>query len=242
MSTTAQEAKNPQKDMAVGILGSLAICTVLYILVSLVMTGLVKYTQLSVPDPIAVAVNAAGPGLHWMRWPVKIGAIAGLSSVVLVLLLGQSRIFYSMGRDGLLPPQFAKVHPRFKTPYIPTIMAGILAIAVSGTFPVQLLGELVSIGTLLAFMIVCAGVMVLRYTHPNIHRAFRTPWVPVVPILGALTAFAQMASLPLGTWTRLIVWMLIGFVIYYFYSRKHSRLPDGPASVVAKVSEGPAAK
>jgi APA family basic amino acid/polyamine antiporter len=224
ISTTAQEAKNPQRDMPIGILGSLAVCTVLYILVSLVMTGLVPYTSLSVPDPIAVAVNAAGPGLAWLRPYIKIGAIAGLTSVVLVLLLGQPRIFFAMSHDGLLPKVFSRVHPRFKTPDITTIVTGVVAMAVAGALPIQILGELVSIGTLLAFVIVCIGVLVLRHTHPEFPRSFRTPWVPVVPVLGALLALAQMFSLPWDTWLRLLVWMAIGFVIYFSYSHWHSRL------------------
>ncbi len=224
VSTTAQEAKNPRRDMPIGILGSLAICSVLYVLVAIVMTGMVKYTQLSVPDPMAVAVDAAGPGLYWLRPLIKIGAIAGLTSVILVLLLGQPRIFYSMSRDGLLPPLFSRVHPRFQTPYITTLATGGAAAVFAGMAPIQLLGELVSIGTLLAFVIVCLGVLVLRRTHPEFPRAFKTPLMPFVPILGAVLALAQMISLPLDTWLRLIIWMGIGFVIYFGYSRRHSLL------------------
>jgi APA family basic amino acid/polyamine antiporter len=224
VSTAAQEARNPQRDMPIGILGSLAVCTAVFILMSGVLTGIMKYTSLSVPDPIAVAVNAAGPGIAWLRPFIKFGAIAGLSSVVLVLLMAQPRVFFAMARDGLLPSAFARVHPRFKTPYVPTILTGCVAIAVSGVFPINILGELVSIGTLLAFVIVCIGVLVLRYRHPEIPRVFRTPWVPFVPIAGAIVTILQMAFLPLDTWIRLIVWMAIGMVIYFFYSRKHSRL------------------
>ncbi len=224
VSTAAQEARNPQRDMPIGILGSLAICTIIFILMSGVLTGIMKYTNLAVPDPIAVAVNAAGPGIAWLRPFIKLGAIAGLSSVVLVLLMAQPRVFFSMARDGLLPAAFARVHPRFKTPYIPTILTGCTAIAVSGLFPINILGELVSIGTLLAFVIVCVGVLVLRYRHPEIPRVFRTPWVPFVPIAGALVTMLQMVFLPFDTWIRLFVWMAIGIVIYFFYSRRHSRL------------------
>ena len=224
VSTAAQEARNPQRDMPIGILGSLAICTIIFILMTGVLTGMMKYTNLAVPDPIAVAVNAAGPGIAWLRPFIKLGAIAGLSSVVLVLLMAQPRVFFSMARDGLLPAAFARVHSRFKTPYIPTILTGCAAIVVSGLFPINILGELVSIGTLLAFVIVCLGVLVLRYRNPEIPRVFRTPWVPFVPIAGALVTLLQMVFLPFDTWMRLFVWMAIGIVIYFFYSRKHSRL------------------
>jgi len=231
VSTAAQEARNPQRDMPIGILGSLVICTIIFILMTGVLTGIMKYTNLAVPDPVAVAVNAAGPGIAWFRPFIKIGAIAGLSSVVLVLLMAQPRVFFSMARDGLLPVGFARVHPRFKTPYIPTILTGCTAAMVSGLFPINILGELVSIGTLLAFVIVCVGVLVLRYRHPEIPRVFRTPWVPFVPIAGAFVTLLQMVFLPVDTWIRLFVWMAIGMVIYFFYSRKHSRLrilsPEG---------------
>lgn len=224
VSTAAQEAKNPQRDMPIGIMGSLAICTVLYIAVSLVLTGIVKYDQLNVPDPIAVGVNAAGEGLMWLRPFIKIGAIAGLSSVILVMLMGQPRIFYTMSKDGLLPPIFSHVHPKFKTPWLASIMTGVLAMVIAGLFPIGLLGELVSIGTLLAFVIVCAGVWVLRYTDPNIPRPFRTPLVPIVPLLGILSCGFLMFRLPVDTWARLIIWMLLGVLIYFAYGRKHSVL------------------
>jgi len=224
VSTAAQEAKNPQKDMPVGILGSLGISTVLYILVAIVMTGIVSYTALNVADPVAVAVDAMGQSMFWLRPIVKIAAIAGLSSVILVMLLGQPRIFHTMSKDGLLPPVFSKVHPRFKTPYISTIITGSVAMVIAGILPISILGELVSIGTLLAFIIVCLSVLVLRKSKPDIHRPFRTPWVPVVPILGAVICFLQMAALPLDTWLRLIIWMGIGFCIYFFYGRYHSKV------------------
>jgi APA family basic amino acid/polyamine antiporter len=223
VSTAAQEAKNPQKDMPWGILGSLVICTIIYILVGLVMTGIVSYKELNTPAPIAVAVNAAGNGLNWLRPLIKTGAIAGLSSVILVMLMGQPRIFYSMSRDGLLPASFSRVHKKYKTPYITTIITGAVAMVVAGLFPIGLLGELVSIGTLLAFVIVCGGILVLRYKKPELERPFKTPLFPIVPILGILSSLSLMYFLPGDTWIRLIVWMVIGIVIYFGYSKKHSK-------------------
>ena len=224
VSTTAQEAINPKRDLPIGILVSLAICTILYVVVSLVLTGIVNYTELNVPAPIALAIDKAGKALFWLRPIIKIGAIAGLSSVVMVLLLGQSRIFYSMASDGLLWKSFAKTHPKFKTPHITSIVTGIFATVFAGLFPIGLLGELVSIGTLLAFVIVSIGLLILRKKEPNAPRKFRTPWVPYIPILGAIICLAQMASLPADTWVRLIVWMLLGFAIYFFYGIKHSHV------------------
>jgi basic amino acid/polyamine antiporter, APA family len=224
VSTAAQEAVNPQKDMPFGILGSLVVCTILYILVGLVMTGIVPYLQLNNPAPIAVAIDATGDGLAWLRPIIKIGALAGLSSVILVMLMGQPRIFFSMAKDGLLPKSFGKVHPKYKTPYITTILTGAVAMLVAGIFPIGLLGELVSIGTLLAFVIVCGGVLVLRYKQPNINRPFKTPFFPIVPILGMLSSLALMYFLPIDTWIRLIVWMALGVIIYFGYSRKHSKV------------------
>ncbi len=224
ISTVAQEVKNPQRDMPWGILGSLVICTIIYILVGFVMTGMVSYTALNTAAPIAVAVDSAGDSLTWLRTPIKIGAIAGLSSVILVQLLGQTRIFYSMSNDGLLPPAFGKVHSKFKTPYITTIVTGFFAMMVAGLFPINLLGELVSIGTLLAFVLVCAGVLVLRYKNPELHRPFKTPLFPFVPIMGILTSLGVMFTLPGDTWIRLIVWMGIGILIYFLYSVRKSKL------------------
>jgi basic amino acid/polyamine antiporter, APA family len=224
VSTTAQEAKNPQRDMPLGILGSLSISTVLYILVAAVLTGVVSYSLLNVADPIAVGVDSMGSGLYWLRPIIKIAAIAGLSSVILVMMLGQPRIFYSMAKDGLLPPIFAKVHSKFKTPYISQIITGIVALILAGILPINILGELVSIGTLLAFVIVCAGVIVLRWQKPNITRPFKTPLVPLVPILGGGICLLQMYSLPLDTWLRLVIWMALGFLIYFTYSVRHSQL------------------
>ncbi|HEY9229809.1 MAG TPA: amino acid permease [Gemmatimonadaceae bacterium] len=224
VSTAAQEAKNPQRDMPIGILASLGICTVLYILMALVMTGLTSYKNLNVPHPVFVAIEAAGPSLKWLTYFINIGAIMGLASVVLVMLMGQPRIFYSMSRDGLLPSVFGKVHPKFQTPYVTTIITGVVAALVAGFFPIALLGELVSIGTLLAFVIVCFGVMVLRYARPNIPRPFRTPLVPLVPILGIAICGYMMSSLPGDTWIRLIVWMVLGLLIYFLYGKAHSRV------------------
>jgi basic amino acid/polyamine antiporter, APA family len=215
VSVAAQEAKNPQKDMPTGILASLAICTLLYIVVSLVLTGIVPYTSLNVPDPIAVGIDATG--LSWLKPLVKLGAIAGLSSVILVMVMAQPRIFYAMARDGLLPPVFKKIHPTFKTPHITTMVTGVAVAITAGLFPIGVLGHMVSIGTLLAFAIVCAGVLVLRYKQPHLDRPFRVPGMPVVPILGALFCFWLMYSLPGETWLRLAIWLVIGLAIYFLY-------------------------
>ena len=224
VSTAAQEAKRPQRDVPIGILVSLGVCAVLYVAVAIVLTGLVPYQQLNVPHPMAVGIDAAGPALAWMRPLVKLGAIAGLSSVILVLMLGQSRIFYAMSRDGLLPAKFGAIHSTFKTPWLATTITGVVSLAMAAIFPIGFLGELVSIGALLAFIMVCAGVWVMRITKPEAHRPFRTPWVPAVPILGILFAGAQMAALPRDTWIRLVLWMAIGLVVYFTYGRRHSKL------------------
>ncbi|MDD3078340.1 MAG: amino acid permease [Paludibacter sp.] len=224
VSTTSQEAINPKRDMPIGILVSLLVCTILYIAVSLVLTGIVNYKELNVAAPIAVAIDKFGKSMLWLSPVVKIGAIAGLSSVVLVLLMGQSRIFYTMAHDGLLWERFAKVHPKYKTPHVTTIVTGVFSALFAGLFPIGLLGELVSIGTLLAFVIVSIGIIILRKSEPNAPRAFKTPWVPFVPIMGATICFVEMASLPRDTWIRLLVWMAIGFVIYFTYGIKHSKV------------------
>jgi APA family basic amino acid/polyamine antiporter len=222
VSTAAQEAKNPKRDMPIGILGSLAICTVLYLATSFLLTGVVKYTQLNVAAPVAVGMEATG--LAWGTYLVLIGSIMGLSTVMLVMLLGQSRVFYSMSRDGLLPPWAGKIHPRFRTPYISSITVGIFVAVFAAVIPIGILGELVSIGTLLAFVIVCAGVWILRRKQPELHRPFKTPMVPLVPILGILISLGLMAGLPLNTWLRLFVWLVIGMAIYFGYGRSHSKV------------------
>jgi len=224
VSTAAQETKNPQRNLPIGILASLAVCTVLYILMALVLTGVAHYSELNVAEPVYVAISKAGESVSWLRPIISVGAIAGLSSVVLVMLMGQPRIFFAMSRDGLLPPVFGKVHKKYNTPWLATIITGSLAALVAGLFPIGLLGELVSIGTLFAFVIVCAGVLVLRYRRPELPRPFKTPWVPVVPVLGILCCGGLMAGLGLDTWLRLFAWMTLGLAIYFFYGRHHSRL------------------
>jgi len=228
VSTAAQEAKNPAKDMPKGILGSLVICTILYIAVAAVLSGLVNYKNLNVPDPIAVGIDTTG--IRWGSLLVKIGALGGLSSTMVVMLLGQSRVLFSMSSDGLLPRAFSAIHSRFRTPYISSIMVGLFVGFFAGVLPVSILGELVSIGTLLAFVIVCAGVWILRRRNPALPRPFRTPWVPFVPIMGILISGYMMVSLPLDTWIRLVVWLVIGMFIYFFYGRSHSRVQQGQAA------------
>jgi APA family basic amino acid/polyamine antiporter len=225
VSTAAQETKNPQKDLIWGMIGSLVICGILFVAMSVVLCGMVDYKELRVDAPVVYALEkAAGDGLKWLRMAVELAVLAGLSSVILVLLMGQPRIFLSMAKDGLLPPVFAKVHPKFRTPYITTIMTGLLCSVMAGFLPLNLLGELVPIGTLLAFTVVCIGVVVLRKTRPDMPRPFRTPLVPLIPILGALICVAQTVLLPSDTWLRLIIWMALGVVVYFLYGRKHSHL------------------
>jgi APA family basic amino acid/polyamine antiporter len=231
VSTAAQEAKNPQRDMPIGILGSLMVCTVLYVVVSAVMVGLVPYAQLGVPAPMAVAIDAAKaqsagsllePLLRVLPFMVKLGAIAGLSSVMVVMMMSMPRIFYAMAKDGLLPAFAKKIHPKFRTPHITTVITGVFVSIASGLLPVDILSEMVSIGTLLAFAMVSVGVIVLRHKRPDLERPFRTPLVPYVPALSALVSVGLMAGLPWATWERLIVWTIIGLVIYFAYGYRKS--------------------
>ena len=224
VSVAAQEAKNPQRDVPIGILGSLVLCTVLYMLMSYVLTGIAPYSTLNVAHPVSAALEAL-PDTRWLAPYVNIGAIVGLSSVVLVLLLGQTRIFYAMSRDGLIPDAFAEIHPRFATPWKGTIITGAACAAMAGFLPLDILGELVSIGTLAAFVIVCAGVMVLRVKAPGAKRPFRTPLVWITAPLGIAMCLFMMVFLPLDTWLRLAGWTLIGLAIYRFYSIRHARPP-----------------
>jgi basic amino acid/polyamine antiporter, APA family len=223
ISTTAQEARNPQRDMPIGILASLIICTILYVVVSVILTGMVNYTKLDVPAPIALALTTYKPEL-WLSSVVDIGAIAGMTSVMLVMTLAQARIFLAMSQDGLLPKFFGRVHPIFRTPSVGTVITGVAAATIGGLFPVGILGQLVSIGTLAAFVTVCVGVLVLRYKRPDLPRPFKAPWPWFTCIAGAVICLAMMAFLGVGTWIRLIVWTIIGAVIYVFYGYHHSKV------------------
>ena len=225
VSTAAQEAKDPAKDMPIGILGSLVICTILYIVVAAVLTGLVPYHNLDVRDPLAVGIDSTG--VKWGSLLVKIGALMGLSSTIVVMLLGQSRVFFSMSKDGLLPALFSNVHPKFRTPWISSLTVGTFVAALAASLPINVLDEMVSIGTLLAFVIVCAGVWLIRRRNPDLPRPFKTPWVPFVPIMGILISLAMMLSLTGLTWIRLAVWLVIGMVLYFTYGRHHSRVQRG---------------
>jgi APA family basic amino acid/polyamine antiporter len=233
VSTAAQEAQRPQRDLPTGIFASLIICTVLYVLVSGVMVGLVPYQQLGVPAPMALAVDAArvkASGTGWesiagfLPMIVKLGAIAGLSSTIIVQMVAQPRIFMSMAQDGLLPAWAGRIHPRFQTPHITTVITGLIVAVASGLTPIDVLGELVSIGTLFAFVVVAIGVIVLRRTRPDLERPFRTPGVPWLPALSAVASFALMAGLSGETWIRLLIWMAIGLVLYFSYGYRHSRI------------------
>jgi len=224
-ATTAQEARNPQRDVPWGIIAALLISTVLYIAMSAVMTGMVSYTELNVAAPVAVALDAH-PELKWLGLPVKIGAIVGLTSVILMSLLGQPRIFMAMSRDGLLPPAMQKVHPKYRTPHVATIVTGVVAAFFAGMFPLDVLGELISIGILLAFTAVCAGVLVLRRTQPDAPRPFRVPFAGFTAVAGVVVCLAMTLALPHDTWIRLAIWTGIGFAIYFFYGYRHSRIRE----------------
>jgi len=223
VSTAAQEAKNPQRDMPIGILGSLFICTLIYIAMSAVMTGIMPYNLLGTPKPVATAlVNY--PDLLWLKSVVEVGAIMGLTSVILVMMLGQPRIFYSMARDGLIPPVFGRVHPEYRTPHIGTVVVGVTAVILSGLLPINVLGDLVSMGTLLAFATVCIGVLILRKTRPELPRAFRVPAAPFVCVLGAASCLYLFGRAFVDNWHWMGAWIILGFVIYFSYSRRHSKL------------------
>lgn len=223
VATMAQEAKNPARNMPIGIIGSLLVCTVLFVLFGLVLTGMASYTEFkNNAAPVAVAIEKTP--YVWLKELIVLAIIIGYTSVIMVDLLGQSRVFYSMSKDGLLPPVFSRLHPRFNTPYKSNLLLCVFICLFAGFVPINVVGEMVSIGTLLAFIMVCIGVMVLRKKMPDAPRSFKTPWVPFVPIMGIVTCLIMMLSLPLGTWIRLIVWLAIGLIFYYRYGRKHSRL------------------
>jgi len=223
VSCAAQETRNPQRDMPIGLLACLGVCSFLFIAVALVLTAMVKYPGLNVEAPfIFVLQEIKAPAA--LRFSIEVATIAGLTSVALVSLLGQPRIFFSMAKDGLLPAAFSKLHPRFRTPHLATMLTGLVCSIVAGLLPLDLLGELISIGTLMAFAIVCLGILVLRRTRPDLPRPFRTPWVPLIPLLGAFTCVGMMFTLPPDTWLRLAIWMAIGFAVYFGYSVRHSTL------------------
>ncbi len=223
VSTAAQEAKNPKRDMPIGIVGSLIVCTILYIAYALVLTGVVNYKDLNTAAPLAVAVDRM-TGFPWMGKLMKLGALAGLTSVMLVMLLGQSRVFFSMSKDGLLPKVFSRIHPKLRTPYLSNLMLLCFVSLFAAFTPISRLGELTSIGTLFAFVLVCLGVIIMRKTQPDLPRPFRTPWVPVIPLLGVGFNLLLMFSLDKHTWAAFLLWMAIGLVVYFSYSRSRSHL------------------
>ncbi len=234
VSTAAQEAKNPKRDMPIGIIGSLIVCTVLYILYSLVLTGVVNYKELDVAAPLAVAVDRM-QSVHWIGFLMKLGSLCGLTSVMLVMLLGQSRVFYSMSNDGLLPKIFSDVHPRFRTPWKSNLLLMVFVSLGAAFTPIDRLGSLTSIGTLFAFVVACIGIIVMRKSQPDLPRPFRTPLVPLVPILGVIINLALMAGLGLITWVAFLIWMAIGLVVYFSYSRNTSELNKAGVESVSPV-------
>jgi APA family basic amino acid/polyamine antiporter len=221
VSVAAQEAKNPQRDMPIGIIGSLAISAALYILTALVLVGITDYRLLNVPNPVSFAVGQV-PALAWLAFPINIGALVGLASVVFVSLYGQSRIFYCMARDGFMWPLFGAVHPTFRTPHRGTVVTGVAAAVLAALFPLDILADLVSIGTLLAFVVVCIGIMMLRVSAPDARRPFRTPFVWFIAPAGIVTCMALMVSLSSATWLRLAVWTALGLAIYFAYGSRHA--------------------
>jgi APA family basic amino acid/polyamine antiporter len=226
VSTAAQEARKPQRDMPIGIIGSLAICTILYVLFARVLTGMVNYKIFKGDaSPVATVIKQFPSEI--LQAVIVVGIIAGYSSVILVMLLGQSRVFFSMSNDGLLPRIFSDVHPKFRTPWRCNLIFMVFVSVFSGFLPISRLGHMTSIGTLLAFVIVCVGIIVMRRARPDLPRPYRTPLVPLVPILGILVCFAMMASLDVDTWYRLVIWLVIGLAIYFGYSRNHSHLKIG---------------
>jgi APA family basic amino acid/polyamine antiporter len=225
-STTVLEARNPQRDVPIGILGALVLSVVLYVAMAAVMTGMAPYTELGVGEPVAVALDRH-PALGYLATLVKVGIVAGMTSVILMSLLGQPRILLAMADDGLLPPAMSRCHSRYRTPHVATLVTAIFAAAFAGLFPLDVLGELISIGILLAFAVVCIGVLMLRRTRPDVHRPFRVPWAPVTCVLGALVCLGMTLALPADTWWRLLIWTAAGFAIYAFYGYRHSRLHRG---------------
>jgi len=224
LSTLAQEARNPQKDLPIGMVGSLGIAAAIYVSMALVLTGLASYTALGGPAPIGVALQALGPKFTWFKWVAKFGILAGLTSVIMVMILAQTRVYLTMSKDGLLPKRMGKIHRKFHTPFFNTIVVTVFGMFVSGFFPVGILGQLVSIGTLLVFGIVCFGVLVLRYKQPSLHRPFKVPLFPWIPLIGAIACFLQMTALPWVTWFQFLIWLFIGYCIYFGYSIRNSHI------------------
>ncbi|MBF8262884.1 MAG: amino acid permease [Parachlamydiales bacterium] len=227
VSTLAQEAKKPQRSLPIGMLGSLAICTLIYIVFGFVLTGAANYRTLGVEDSIAVAVRAFGPNFTWLRYVVNFAILSGLTSVILVMIMGQARVFYAMAHDGLLPRSFGKIHDRLGTPFFSTMVVTIIGMIIAGCFPIGILGKLTSMGALLAFGMVCFGVLILRFSQPKLHRPFKTPWSPLVPLLGTLSCLILMVLMPFVIWIQLFLFLAIGCAIYFLYSAKNSKIRNG---------------